>query len=198
MPLTWGRGSPLHDTHFTTCFLPLQLIASILLGCGHADVAFLHQSRAVSGRRGGLGGAQPVLGIERKRSREEYSQGVRAGSNDSTFRPMTAGLLVSALTRGCVSFHFATLDKSPILAGAMLPALTTDDRDGHKRRSHVSTQISLELGGNAPFIVFNDADVALAAKGVVGSAFRNCGQTCICANRTFVQVRQHDEQQTVQ
>ena len=48
--------------------------------------------------------------------------------------------------------------------------------------------MSLELGGNAPLIVFDDADVELAAKGVVGSAFRNAGQTCICANRIFVQV----------
>ena len=48
--------------------------------------------------------------------------------------------------------------------------------------------MSMELGGNAPYIVFNDADLELAAKGVVGSAFRNAGQTCICANRIFVQV----------
>jgi len=54
-------------------------------------------------------------------------------------------------------------------------------------------QVSLELGGNAPFIVFDDADVELAAKGVASSAFRNAGPTCICANRIFVQVTQRSE-----
>lgn len=48
-------------------------------------------------------------------------------------------------------------------------------------------RVSLELGGNAPFIVFDDADLELAANGVVMSALRNSGQTCICANRVFVQ-----------
>eukprot|EP00884_Botryococcus_braunii_P000574 jgi/Botrbrau1/10517/Bobra.7_1s0001.1 len=54
-------------------------------------------------------------------------------------------------------------------------------------------RISLELGGNAPFLVFDDADLELAAKGVVLSAFRNAGQTCICANRIFVQAGIYDD-----
>ncbi len=46
---------------------------------------------------------------------------------------------------------------------------------------------SMELGGNAPFIVFDDADVEAAVRGVLASKFRNAGQTCVCANRILVQ-----------
>jgi succinate-semialdehyde dehydrogenase/glutarate-semialdehyde dehydrogenase len=48
-------------------------------------------------------------------------------------------------------------------------------------------RVSLELGGNAPFIVFDDADLEKAVAGVMASKFRNAGQTCVCANRIFVQ-----------
>ncbi len=48
-------------------------------------------------------------------------------------------------------------------------------------------KISLELGGNAPFIVFDDADMDAAVDGVIASKFRNTGQTCVCANRILVQ-----------
>ncbi|WP_413733605.1 NAD-dependent succinate-semialdehyde dehydrogenase [Sodalis sp. RH21] len=48
-------------------------------------------------------------------------------------------------------------------------------------------RLSLELGGNAPFIVFDDADVEIALAGVMASKFRNAGQTCVCANRILVQ-----------
>ncbi|HRO63570.1 NAD-dependent succinate-semialdehyde dehydrogenase [Thermomonas sp.] len=48
-------------------------------------------------------------------------------------------------------------------------------------------RVSLELGGNAPFIVFDDADLDAAAAGAIASKFRNSGQTCVCANRLFVQ-----------
>lgn len=48
-------------------------------------------------------------------------------------------------------------------------------------------KLSLELGGNAPFIVFEDADLEKAATGLIGSKYRNAGQTCVCANRVYVQ-----------
>ncbi|MGH8706847.1 MAG: NAD-dependent succinate-semialdehyde dehydrogenase [Burkholderiales bacterium] len=48
-------------------------------------------------------------------------------------------------------------------------------------------KISLELGGNAPFIVFDDADLDAAVEGAIVSKYRNTGQTCVCANRLFVQ-----------
>ena len=48
-------------------------------------------------------------------------------------------------------------------------------------------KLSLELGGNAPFIVFDDADLEKAAEGLIASKFRNAGQTCVCANRIYVQ-----------
>lgn len=53
-------------------------------------------------------------------------------------------------------------------------------------------RLSLELGGNAPFIVFDDADLDAAVAGAIASKFRNTGQTCICANRLFVQAGVYD------
>ena len=54
-------------------------------------------------------------------------------------------------------------------------------------------KISMELGGNAPFIVFDDADMELAVQGALGSKYRNTGQTCVCANRILVQENVYDE-----
>ena len=54
-------------------------------------------------------------------------------------------------------------------------------------------KVSLELGGNAPFIVFDDADIDDAVKGAIASKFRNAGQTCICSNRMFAQAGIYDE-----
>src|SRR5690606_24817054 len=54
-------------------------------------------------------------------------------------------------------------------------------------------RLSLELGGNAPFIVFDDADIDSAVEGALASKYRNAGQTCVCANRFYVQAGVYDQ-----
>lgn len=79
--------------------------------------------------------------------------------------------------------------------------LTTDERIakfsftgstevGRKLMAQCATsvkKISMELGGNAPFIIFDDADIDKAINGLIASKYRNAGQTCVCANRVYVQ-----------
>ena len=62
-----------------------------------------------------------------------------------------------------------------------------------KQCSSTLKKLSLELGGNAPFIVFDDADIDEAVKGAMVSKFRNNGQTCVCVNRIFAQAGIYDE-----
>jgi succinate-semialdehyde dehydrogenase/glutarate-semialdehyde dehydrogenase len=54
-------------------------------------------------------------------------------------------------------------------------------------------KLSLELGGNAPFIVFDDADIDAAVQGALASKYRNTGQTCVCTNRFYIHDRVYDE-----
>ncbi|KAH7273618.1 Aldehyde/histidinol dehydrogenase [Fusarium solani] len=62
-----------------------------------------------------------------------------------------------------------------------------------KQSSGTLKKLSMELGGNAPFIVFDDADVDAAVAGAISSKFRSSGQTCVCANRIYVQRGIYDE-----
>ncbi len=54
-------------------------------------------------------------------------------------------------------------------------------------------KLGLELGGNAPFVVFDDADIDAAVEGAMVSKYRNMGQTCVCANRIYAQDKIYDE-----
>ena len=60
------------------------------------------------------------------------------------------------------------------------------------RASGTIKKVSLELGGNAPVLVFDDADLDMAIAGTIATKFRNMGQTCVCANRIYVQAGIHD------
>jgi succinate-semialdehyde dehydrogenase/glutarate-semialdehyde dehydrogenase len=62
-----------------------------------------------------------------------------------------------------------------------------------RQASDTLTIVSLELGGYAPFIVFDDADIDAAVQGAMASKFRNTGQTCVCVNRFFVQAAVYEE-----
>ncbi len=61
-----------------------------------------------------------------------------------------------------------------------------------RQSANTIKKLSLELGGNAPFIVFDDADLDSAVEGALASKYRNAGQTCVCANRLYVQAGIHD------
>ncbi len=79
------------------------------------------------------------------------------------------------------------LTRSPIVRKLSFTGSTAVGKLLMRRCADTVKKISLELGGNAPFIVFDDADVDAAVEGAITSKFRNTGQTCICANRLFVQ-----------
>ena len=97
-----------------------------------------------------------------------------------------------------------------VIAGMDGPAIGKEFCDNHKVRKLTFTgstevgrilmrqgadqimKIGLELGGNAPFIVFDDADVDAAVEGAMISKYRNAGQTCVCANRIYVQAGVYD------
>lgn len=87
----------------------------------------------------------------------------------------------------------ATLTSHPIVRKVSFTGSTAVGKLLMQQCSTTVKKISLELGGNAPFIVFADADLDRAISGVVASKYRNSGQTCVCANRILVQREIYDE-----
>ena len=76
---------------------------------------------------------------------------------------------------------------SPIVRKITFTGSTEVGRILMRQSADTIKKMSLELGGNAPFIVFDDADLDAAAEGALASKYRNAGQTCVCANRIYVQ-----------
>ena len=81
---------------------------------------------------------------------------------------------------------------SPIVRGLSFTGSTQVGKLLMRQSADTVKKLGLELGGNAAFIVFDDADLDAAAEGLIASKFRNMGQTCVCANRVFVQRSVHD------
>ena len=121
--------------------------------------------------------------------------------------PLTSLALVrlaeeAGLPAGTINIVTASRERTPQVVDVWL----ADDRvrkitftgstpvGKHLARASTDTlkKCSLELGGNAPFIVFDDADLDAAIEGLMASKFRNGGQTCVCPNRVYVQAGLHD------
>jgi succinate-semialdehyde dehydrogenase/glutarate-semialdehyde dehydrogenase len=100
----------------------------------------------------------------------------RAGIPPGVFNVVTG----DPLTIGSVLTSHASIRKLSFTGSARVGRLLMAQCAPSVKR------LSLELGGNAPFIVFDDADIGAAVDGLVASKFRNTGQTCVCANRVYV------------
>lgn len=84
------------------------------------------------------------------------------------------------------------LTTSPIVRKVSFTGSTPVGKLLMRQASGTVKKVSLELGGNAPFIVFDDADLDAAVAGLMASKYRNTGQTCVCANRIYVQAAVYD------
>jgi succinate-semialdehyde dehydrogenase / glutarate-semialdehyde dehydrogenase len=82
---------------------------------------------------------------------------------------------------------------SPIVKKITFTGSTEVGRILMRQSADTIKKLSLELGGNAPFIVFDDADLDAATEGALASKYRNAGQTCVCANRIYVQEGVYDK-----
>ncbi|WP_424830220.1 NAD-dependent succinate-semialdehyde dehydrogenase [Ruegeria sp.] len=86
----------------------------------------------------------------------------------------------------------AELTSNPTVRKLSFTGSTEVGKELIKQCADTVKRTSMELGGNAPFIVFDDANLDDAVEGAIASKYRNAGQTCVCANRFFVQAGIHD------
>ncbi|WP_374528314.1 NAD-dependent succinate-semialdehyde dehydrogenase [Novosphingobium sp.] len=100
-------------------------------------------------------------------------------------------LISTITTRDAVGVG-GELTANPIVRKLSFTGSTAIGKQLMRQCADTVKKVSLELGGNAPFIVFDDADLDAAVAGAMASKFRNAGQTCVCANRFYVQSGIHD------
>ena len=86
----------------------------------------------------------------------------------------------------------AVMTASPVVRKLTFTGSTEVGSELYRQCAPTIKKLGLELGGNAPFIVFDDADIDAAVEGAVIAKFRNNGQTCVCANRIYVQAGVYD------
>ncbi|MDZ4381689.1 MAG: NAD-dependent succinate-semialdehyde dehydrogenase [Parvibaculum sp.] len=100
---------------------------------------------------------------------------------------------VLSVVTGKASAIGGEMTSNPLVRKVTFTGSTEIGKELMQQSASTVKKISLELGGNAPFIVFDDADIDAAVEGAVASKYRNTGQTCICTNRFLVQSAVHDE-----
>ena len=110
--------------------------------------------------------------------------GERAGLPPGVFN------IVTGLDAPAIGLEMCT---NPVVRKVSFTGSTEVGRILLRQSADTIKKLSLELGGNAPFIVFDDADIDAAVEGAIVSKYRNAGQTCVCANRIYVQDAVYDE-----
>lgn len=100
---------------------------------------------------------------------------------------------VLSVVTGSASAIGGEMTHSPIVRKVTFTGSTEIGKQLMQQSATTVKKVSMELGGNAPFIVFDDADVDAAVEGAIVSKFRNAGQTCVCANRILAQDGIYDE-----
>ncbi len=103
---------------------------------------------------------------------------------------LPAGLL--NIVTGSARAIGGALTASPVVRKLSFTGSTEVGAALYAQSAPTIKKLSLELGGNAPFIVFDDADLDAAVAGAIASKYRNAGQTCVCANRLYVQAGVYD------
>lgn len=99
---------------------------------------------------------------------------------------------VFSVLTGVSSEIGSELSTNPIVRKLTFTGSTEVGRTLMRDSAGTIKKVSMELGGNAPFIVFDDADLDAAVEGAIASKYRNAGQTCVCANRFYVQDKVFD------
>lgn len=99
---------------------------------------------------------------------------------------------VLSVVTGAASEIGTELSTNPLVRKLSFTGSTEIGRTLMAQTASTIKKVSMELGGNAPFIVFDDADLDAAVEGAIVSKYRNAGQTCVCANRIYVQDKVYD------
>ena len=139
-------------------------------------------------RKAGPGWAAGCTGVIRPASQTPFSAlAIAVLAERAGFPPGVCNVVT-----GPAAELGAELTGNPLIRKLSFTGSTEVGRELLRQCAPTIKKTSMELGGNAPFLVFDDADLDAAVQGVLASKYRNTGQTCVCANRIYVQAGVYD------